>query len=163
MDILALINSGINFILYCSMSRQFRSTFNLLFRPKFLDKWLPVSQDDDNQFMRTDGRTDGNCHTTQVTQVQQKKQGCFKPTKRQAAAGTSVVIEEVTTPPSNNNNNNTNHTTTSRNLPVLKCFRDSLLNCKICRQRQMRRHSNKINDEDDVNLKATNKPPCSLQ
>lgn len=46
MDILALINSSINFILYCSMSKQFRSTFTLLFRPKFLDKWLPVAQDE---------------------------------------------------------------------------------------------------------------------
>lgn len=47
MDILALINSSINFILYCSMSRQFRTTFTLLFRPKFLDKWLPVAQDEE--------------------------------------------------------------------------------------------------------------------
>lgn len=46
MDILALINSSINFILYCSMSRQFRSTFALLFRPRWLDKWLPLSQQD---------------------------------------------------------------------------------------------------------------------
>jgi len=46
MDILALINSSINFILYCSMSRQFRSTFALLFRPRWLDKWLPLSQHD---------------------------------------------------------------------------------------------------------------------
>ncbi|KAL7732611.1 hypothetical protein ACLKA6_013543 [Drosophila palustris] len=46
MDILALINSSINFILYCSMSRQFRSTFTLLFRPRWLDKWLPLSQHD---------------------------------------------------------------------------------------------------------------------
>lgn len=46
MDILALINSSINFILYCSMSKQFRTTFALLFRPKFLDKWLPVAQDE---------------------------------------------------------------------------------------------------------------------
>lgn len=68
MDILALINSGINFILYCSMSRQFRKTFTLLFRPKFFDRWLPVAQDD--QLGRTDiGRDDHNGHTTQVTQV----------------------------------------------------------------------------------------------
>ncbi|BFF99014.1 uncharacterized protein DMAD_07020 [Drosophila madeirensis] len=46
MDILALINSSINFILYCSMSRQFRTTFTLLFRPRWLDKWLPLSQHD---------------------------------------------------------------------------------------------------------------------
>src|SRR5690349_21160946 len=33
MDILALINSGINFILYCSMSKQFRDHFARLFIP----------------------------------------------------------------------------------------------------------------------------------
>lgn len=72
MDVIALTNSGINFILYCSMSRQFRSTFNLLFRPKFLDKWLPITQnadDDDNQLGRTDIGRENNCLTTQVTQV----------------------------------------------------------------------------------------------
>jgi len=44
MDILALINGAINFILYCAMSRQFRQTFIRLFRPKILDKWsaLPL-------------------------------------------------------------------------------------------------------------------------
>ncbi|XP_055910819.1 uncharacterized protein LOC129945187 [Eupeodes corollae] len=68
MDILALINSGINFILYCAMSRQFRTTFVLLFRPKFLDKWLPVAQDDD--IGRTDIGRDNNGHTqTQVSHV----------------------------------------------------------------------------------------------
>lgn len=154
MDILALINSGINFILYCAMSRQFRSTFTLLFRPKFLDKWLPVAQDDDNQFIRTDGRTDGNCLTTQVTQVQHKRQGCFIPTRKQTGAGTSIVIEETTA---------TSPTPTTSTPRILKCFRDSLLNCKMCRERQIRRHSNKINDEDDVNSNTTNKPPCSLQ
>ncbi|XP_054709025.1 G-protein coupled receptor dmsr-1-like [Uloborus diversus] len=34
MDALALVNSAINFIIYCSMSRQFRDTFALLFLPK---------------------------------------------------------------------------------------------------------------------------------
>ena len=38
MDILALLNSGINFILYCSMSQQFRSTFQDLFWPKYFDQ-----------------------------------------------------------------------------------------------------------------------------
>ncbi|CAD7083289.1 unnamed protein product [Hermetia illucens] len=69
MDILALLNSGINFILYCSMSRQFRSTFNLLFRPKFFDRWLPVAQDDENGPGRTDAGRENNGLTTQVTQV----------------------------------------------------------------------------------------------
>ncbi|KAG8322351.1 G-protein coupled receptor dmsr-1-like [Homalodisca vitripennis] len=41
MDILALINGAINFILYCSMSRQFRTTFGQLFKPKLLAKWVP--------------------------------------------------------------------------------------------------------------------------
>lgn len=39
MDILALINGAINFILYCVMSRQFRQTFNRLFRSRLMDKW----------------------------------------------------------------------------------------------------------------------------
>ncbi|XP_046681022.1 G-protein coupled receptor dmsr-1-like [Homalodisca vitripennis] len=57
MDILALINSAINFILYCAMSRQFRTTFSVLFRPR----WLPVPQVDNNGH--------SNYTTTQVTQV----------------------------------------------------------------------------------------------
>lgn len=65
MDILALINSAINFILYCAMSRQFRSTFSALFRPSVLDRWLPVPQNN--------GNGGNNCTTannmTQVTQV----------------------------------------------------------------------------------------------
>ena len=36
MDIVALINNGINFILYCSMSKQFRDTFLQLLCPCFL-------------------------------------------------------------------------------------------------------------------------------
>lgn len=70
MDILALLNSAINFILYCSMSRQFRTTFTILFRPKCIDKWIPVAQDDDeNNLGRTDIGKDNNGHTTVVTQV----------------------------------------------------------------------------------------------
>lgn len=70
-DILALINSGINFILYCSMSRQFRKTFMILFRPAFLTRWLSVAQDDDNHGLAHTyiGRDENNGHTTQVTQV----------------------------------------------------------------------------------------------
>ncbi|XP_063972209.1 G-protein coupled receptor dmsr-1-like isoform X2 [Diachasmimorpha longicaudata] len=49
MDILALINSAINFILYCAMSRQFRTTFHQLFCTwKLLGRWLPVAQHLDN-------------------------------------------------------------------------------------------------------------------
>ncbi|GLG93091.1 Uncharacterized protein GBIM_00583 [Gryllus bimaculatus] len=60
MDFLALLNSGINFILYCSMSRQFRTTFSAMFRPRFLDRWLPVPQR---------SQSDHNGHTNHVTQV----------------------------------------------------------------------------------------------
>ncbi|KAJ9588517.1 hypothetical protein L9F63_018114, partial [Diploptera punctata] len=43
MDILALLNGAINFILYCSMSRQFRMTFAILFKPQVLIKWSAPS------------------------------------------------------------------------------------------------------------------------
>lgn len=42
MDILALINGAINFILYCVMSRQFRQTFNRIFRSRLMDKWTAI-------------------------------------------------------------------------------------------------------------------------
>lgn len=41
MDILALLNGAINFILYCSMSRQFRDTFSKMFKPQILAKCTP--------------------------------------------------------------------------------------------------------------------------
>ncbi|XP_055626841.1 G-protein coupled receptor dmsr-1-like isoform X2 [Toxorhynchites rutilus septentrionalis] len=66
MDMLALINSAINFILYCSMSRQFRNTFNYLFHPKFLDSWLPATQNREEIAM---GRRNQDGVTTQITQV----------------------------------------------------------------------------------------------
>uniref|UniRef100_A0ABD2WI24 G-protein coupled receptors family 1 profile domain-containing protein n=1 Tax=Trichogramma kaykai TaxID=54128 RepID=A0ABD2WI24_9HYME len=65
MDILALMNSAINFILYCAMSRQFRTTFHKLFcRWKFLNRWLPVPQQAENN----NGHTMNNT-VTQVTHV----------------------------------------------------------------------------------------------
>jgi hypothetical protein len=66
MDIMALINSAVNFILYCAMSRQFRSTFRVLFRPSILDRWLPVAQHNGNG--DNNGCTAANT-LTQVTQV----------------------------------------------------------------------------------------------
>ncbi|KAJ8673504.1 hypothetical protein QAD02_004766 [Eretmocerus hayati] len=42
MDILALFNGSVNFVLYCSMSRQFRTTFGALFKPK-LTFWNNVT------------------------------------------------------------------------------------------------------------------------
>lgn len=44
MDILALLNGSINFILYCSMSRQFRMIFGQLFKPKIMNKLSPMNQ-----------------------------------------------------------------------------------------------------------------------
>lgn len=40
MDALALINSAINFIIYCSMSQQFRNTFAYMFFPSFFKNAL---------------------------------------------------------------------------------------------------------------------------
>ncbi|KAF7410168.1 hypothetical protein HZH68_004549 [Vespula germanica] len=67
-DILTLINSAINFILYCTMSRQFRTTFKQLFCSKWrnLGRWMPVPQHP----MDNNGNTGVTNHTvTQVTQV----------------------------------------------------------------------------------------------
>ncbi|CAH0552067.1 unnamed protein product [Brassicogethes aeneus] len=41
MDMLALLNGAINFILYCCMNRMFRTTFGQLFKSKILAKWPP--------------------------------------------------------------------------------------------------------------------------
>ncbi|XP_046970396.1 G-protein coupled receptor dmsr-1-like [Vanessa cardui] len=41
MDFLALLNGAINFILYCSMSRQFRQTFRQLLLQRHLARFLP--------------------------------------------------------------------------------------------------------------------------
>ena len=46
LDILALINNGINFVLYCTMSKQFRDTFIAVFCrccPKFVEGRKPVT------------------------------------------------------------------------------------------------------------------------
>lgn len=40
MDIMALINSSINFVLYCTMSRQFRATFQEIFKIKNIMVWI---------------------------------------------------------------------------------------------------------------------------
>lgn len=41
MDVLALLNGAINFVLYCSMSRQFRTTFRQMVLQPRLTRWLP--------------------------------------------------------------------------------------------------------------------------
>ncbi|XP_017775175.1 PREDICTED: probable G-protein coupled receptor 139 [Nicrophorus vespilloides] len=53
MDILALINGSINFILYCWMSRMFRLTFGQLFKPKIIAKWAQTT-DECTTFRRTE-------------------------------------------------------------------------------------------------------------
>ncbi|XP_057669984.1 G-protein coupled receptor dmsr-1-like isoform X2 [Diorhabda carinulata] len=45
MDIMALANGSINFILYCCMNRMFRTTFSQLFKPRILDKWTGNSSE----------------------------------------------------------------------------------------------------------------------
>ncbi|KAG5884783.1 hypothetical protein JTB14_031406 [Gonioctena quinquepunctata] len=45
MDMMALMNGSINFILYCCMNRMFRSTFGQLFKPKILRKWVAAPSD----------------------------------------------------------------------------------------------------------------------
>ncbi|XP_064467552.1 G-protein coupled receptor dmsr-1-like [Ornithodoros turicata] len=53
MDILALFNSAVNFVLYCSMSRQFRKAFAALFTPRIVSKWFPVPTDQNSTYATT--------------------------------------------------------------------------------------------------------------
>ncbi|XP_049546669.1 G-protein coupled receptor dmsr-1-like isoform X4 [Anopheles darlingi] len=69
MDVLALVNSAINFILYCSMSRQFRSTFSDLFRPRILDRWMAVPQAEDGEGGEGGRGRHQDGATTQITQI----------------------------------------------------------------------------------------------
>lgn len=52
-DILAVINSAVNFILYCTMSRLFRDTFSKLFKPRF-KKWQWISMNTQNPLPMAD-------------------------------------------------------------------------------------------------------------
>lgn len=65
MDFLALLNSSINFILYCTMSRQFRENFAAIFLPKCLKR----------RFRSTDGLMEmdsrGQIETIADTQMTQ--------------------------------------------------------------------------------------------
>lgn len=61
MDILALLNSAINFILFCKMSRQFRRTFQLM----FLTSWMPVVvAQNELDGVGCEKREDNGCTTT---------------------------------------------------------------------------------------------------
>ncbi|XP_046142133.1 G-protein coupled receptor dmsr-1-like isoform X1 [Osmia bicornis bicornis] len=63
-DMLTLVNSAINFILYCTMSRQFRETFNKL----FCNSWK-IPSIGKQIFLENNGHTGTNHTVTQVTQV----------------------------------------------------------------------------------------------
>lgn len=68
MDFLALLNSSINFILYCTMSRQFRETFSNIFIPDFCKPTaVPINASDG--LMEMDSR--GQIETIQDTQMTQ--------------------------------------------------------------------------------------------
>ncbi|XP_076387492.1 G-protein coupled receptor dmsr-1 [Megachile rotundata] len=64
-DMLTLVNSAINFILYCTMSRQFRKTFNEL----FCKSWKLPRSTRKQIFIENNGNTGTNHTVTQVTQV----------------------------------------------------------------------------------------------
>lgn len=66
MDFLALLNSSINFILYCAMSRQFRETFADIFLPKCLKQ--KTSRLDGLMEMDSRGQIE-TIHDTQMTQL----------------------------------------------------------------------------------------------
>lgn len=66
MDFLALFNSSINFILYCTMSRQFRETFSNIFLPKCLKR--KKSGSDGLMEMDSRGQIE-TIHDTQMTQL----------------------------------------------------------------------------------------------
>lgn len=51
------------------MSRQFRKTFIVLFRPKCLSRWLSLDDGDQGAGHTYIGRDENNGLTTQVTQV----------------------------------------------------------------------------------------------
>lgn len=54
MDILALVNSAVNFIIYCSMSRQFRDTFAFLFLTRWSKgKWSAIPPTEPTQTLGT--------------------------------------------------------------------------------------------------------------
>lgn len=54
MDILALVNSAVNFIIYCSMSRQFRDTFAFLFLTNWKEgKWAAIPPTEPTQTLGT--------------------------------------------------------------------------------------------------------------
>ncbi|KAJ6220186.1 hypothetical protein RDWZM_005998 [Blomia tropicalis] len=92
MDMMALINSAVNFVLYCLMSQQFRKTFRQLFFRKFY--WTEVEN------KGSSGANVCNVRTTGQHRLSN------------ARPEATVATEIIGTPPDenyyNNNNNNNN-------------------------------------------------------
>lgn len=66
-DILALINSGINFILYCAMSRLFRKTFSKVFCSR--EYYTRYASHVPNEYTNYNVRKMSNCHTIAQTEL----------------------------------------------------------------------------------------------
>ncbi|GAU95376.1 hypothetical protein RvY_07004 [Ramazzottius varieornatus] len=89
MDILALINSSVNFILYCSMSRQFRKTFCSMFVPK------PITQRWKAYKVRRGNGTTGTALTERtVTYHPNNKQGSLNTSHTRTTDGRTVDQED---------------------------------------------------------------------
>ncbi|XP_045452636.1 G-protein coupled receptor dmsr-1-like [Melitaea cinxia] len=57
MDFLALLNGAINFVLYCSMSRQFRQTFRQLLLQRHFARFLPPNPSHSESHNQNTGKT----------------------------------------------------------------------------------------------------------
>ncbi|XP_041984961.1 G-protein coupled receptor dmsr-1-like [Aricia agestis] len=57
MDFLALLNGAINFVLYCSMSRQFRQTFRQLVLQQNLARFMPTTASHSDSHNQNTGKT----------------------------------------------------------------------------------------------------------
>ncbi|KAI5642988.1 serpentine type 7TM GPCR chemoreceptor srw domain-containing protein [Phthorimaea operculella] len=57
MDFLALLNGAINFILYCSMSRQFRQTFRAMLLTPHLARFLPPNPSHSDSHIQNTAKT----------------------------------------------------------------------------------------------------------
>jgi hypothetical protein len=69
MDFLALLNSSINFILYCTMSRQFRETFAKIFLPRCLVNQNRIGAGNGFVEMDSQGKHFETMQETQMTQL----------------------------------------------------------------------------------------------
>lgn len=70
MDFLALLNSSINFILYCTMSRQFRETFTQIFVPASIQRKIRRSRVSNGQSDGHRMRLKDGAHQTEMDDSQ---------------------------------------------------------------------------------------------